>query len=716
MQGSATGRTTRLRLGWLIAAVALLGLPLVLLAPAMVSGKVLSSADCLLDLYLLSEAKPTGHQPANPLLSDPPQQFTPWRRLVVDEIRAGRWPFWNPHAYAGSPLLGNSQSAVFDPLCLPYLLFPRVDQGTVWVALLRMLVGSLGAFLLARELGRSACASALAGLVFGCGGFMVVWLLYPHTSSAAWLGFAMWAGERLARRFTPGALAGLAGTLALSCVGGHVEAAFFVALAVSAYYLLRRYQLRGVSMRGLVASIGTLAAAGALSALLAAAHIVPFLDALAEGTAGGERLAVARGIGPGILLNLQQYVAHLDRLILLLFPFLYGRPVSEEAAIGQEWTNFCEHSAAYGSVLGLFLAVAGVLWARRGSPARALALVGALAWLHYIWFPLTVVVARYLPLLQVASPERIGFVALFALALLAGFGLDGLIEGMGPRGRRVLLWCVASLVVAAMLAASCAAWLVRGAPGSEGAIRVLLAAGLAPQVPALDEKARWFFANTGGLYARTYLLPWAAVATSVAVFAVVARVRWSSRWLGPAVLVLVGVDLWLFAHNYNPAIPESLGYPETATLRTVKELAGRERIVVLDYGLVPNVATYHGISDLAGYDAINRKRLEELGTLAGAVDRKGPGHAMLAFERCDSAFFDVLAVRTVVASRPLQNPRLTLADHSGRALATGRMQRRGFGSRLTASSPAALSSPKAAQSDQRRCGASSGVARRPVRS
>ena len=185
--------------GFVLAAAVVAMLPLVLLAPALLPGHVLSSADVLMGSYLFASDRPPGFEPANALLTDPVQQMIPWRTLETSELRAGRMPFWNPYAYAGSPLLGNSQSAAFDPLSLPYLLTARTSGATVWVALLRAFLAGFGTLLLARRLGRSPAAAALAGLAYGCGGFMTVWLLYPHASSAAWFPWALLAAEHLAR-------------------------------------------------------------------------------------------------------------------------------------------------------------------------------------------------------------------------------------------------------------------------------------------------------------------------------------------------------------------------------------------------------------------------------------------------------------------------------------------------------------------------------------
>ena len=207
---------------------AVLALPLLVPAPALLAGRDLSTADILLRSYLFADVRPAQFVgPANDLPGDPVQQFIPWHGLVTGELLDGRMPLWTPHTLAGSPLLGNSQSAAFDPLSSPDLLArEHPSRATVWVALLRMWVAGIGAYFLARRLGGSSAAAALAGMAYGSGGFTLVWLLFPHTSSSAWFSWAVLAAEAMAARRGPGPTVAVALALAAGAFGGHPEVAF----------------------------------------------------------------------------------------------------------------------------------------------------------------------------------------------------------------------------------------------------------------------------------------------------------------------------------------------------------------------------------------------------------------------------------------------------------------------------------------------------------
>ena len=74
-------------------------------------------------------------------------------------------------------------------------------------------------------------------------------------------------------------------------------------------------------------------------------------------------------------------------------------------------------------------------------------------------------------------------------------------------------------------------------------------------------------------------------------------------------------------------------------------------MLVLDWGMPPNLGTYVGLDDVLGYDAIGRRRLELLMSFAGPF-RPGPVHFRLGnFDHFESPVLDVLGVRAVAASR-----------------------------------------------------------------
>jgi hypothetical protein len=632
--------------GWLELLV--LGLvPLVWLAPALRPGRVLSSADMLLGSYLLNQAMPAHYDPSNELIGDTVMQMMPWRRVASDELRSGRIPFWNPHAFAGSPLLGNSQSGVFDVLSFPYLLTRQPVRATVWVMLLRLWVAGLGTWLLARRLGASRGASVAAGVIYQVGGFNLVWLMYPQVGTSVWFPWALLAAELVAVKGRARHLAMAAVALAAMVFGGHVEVMFFGALAVGAWILLRRLQEHGPSMRSLGGALGAVGSTAVLTALLTAPQTLPFLDALSQGTMLTGRLETWHASAP-----------RLEWFVLSLFPFLFGRPVAGEANLASAYTNFCEESGAYVSVLGLVLATLGVVASKRRSAWRVVALIGAVAWAFAASLPPIPQLVQVLPLVRVAAPARAVFVALLALALLAAHGIDVVKRGAHRRFRLAAGWGLAALAV---LGVGNSIWLLEDASGY---MKVL---GLA----ARSAIVRGWFAGKEALLvqsfpklapalAHEFVLPWSVIVALAAAALLLSR-RMGRRF-APVAVGVVLCDLALFGWGFNPAIPIQEAYPRTARIEEVGRTAGDGRILVLNWGLYANVASYYGLDDVNGYDAIGRRRLTELMRLACPFPG-GPIHWPIALFNCyDSPVIDILGVRAVTSAHALKAERLELVS------------------------------------------------------
>ncbi|MGB8931559.1 MAG: hypothetical protein WCC48_09975, partial [Anaeromyxobacteraceae bacterium] len=97
--------------------------------------------------------------------------YAPVRTLVVQELRAGHLPLWNPYEGTGKPLFAEGIHSVLHPISL---LGAALAPASIDFLILAYLVAAaLGAFLLARTLAASPTAAAAAGLAFALSGFSV---------------------------------------------------------------------------------------------------------------------------------------------------------------------------------------------------------------------------------------------------------------------------------------------------------------------------------------------------------------------------------------------------------------------------------------------------------------------------------------------------------------------------------------------------------------
>ena len=114
---------------WLRSAIApalFVTLALLLFAPAIVGGKVLSPGD--VTRFSAPFQHPGLDRPSNDALSDAAWVFEPDQLEVRDALRSLRLPLWTPHRSAGRPLLAAQQSAPLFPLNWLGTVFPYWDR------------------------------------------------------------------------------------------------------------------------------------------------------------------------------------------------------------------------------------------------------------------------------------------------------------------------------------------------------------------------------------------------------------------------------------------------------------------------------------------------------------------------------------------------------------------------------------------------------------
>ena len=155
-----------------------------LFLPGIVTGKVLSPGDVLQFAPPFSPAE--SERPNNDALSDAAFVFEPDQLLVREALRSGHLPLWVTDRSAGRPLLAAQQSAPFFPLNWIAYVFPYW-QSLAWIALLKLTLAATGTFLLCRTLALGRAPALTAGIAYGFGFYLIVWLDHPQSNAFAML-------------------------------------------------------------------------------------------------------------------------------------------------------------------------------------------------------------------------------------------------------------------------------------------------------------------------------------------------------------------------------------------------------------------------------------------------------------------------------------------------------------------------------------------------
>ena len=594
--GTSSGRASRARDWWaprpaLAAAVIYAVLSVAFVGQGLLPGWTLSNSDMLWSTAPWTAAPPEGVRAggANFELADAVAVFHPFfqhTRGVLPDV-----PLWNPHVMGGRPFLADAQSSVFSPFTVPAYVLPFWTALGV-IAALKLFVAAFGTYLLGRELGMRFGGALLAGIVFAFGTFFAVWLAWPLTNVFPLLPWLLLLTELLVRRPGPLPAAGLAALVGLAYFGGHPESTFHVLVATCAYFAFRLALgwLRG-GRRGslLVRPAVAFALSVGAGTALAAAMLLPLFELL---LASGD-YERRQGLEPG----------HAEaKYLAALFLFDYwGRP-TQSPLIGDLVSN----RGWYAGGITLMLASAALVLR---PTATRLAVVGFAALVAAVVLGVDPVFSAVtaLPGFETAHNSRMVIFVLFALALLAGWGLDDLgRRAAHPRARgRVALGLAAAIFCAP------AAWmLVRGAiaPGSIGAA-LEVAWGFAdpPSAPPGQTPGQ----DIVDIVRLSALLQWLLLAGAglalVAVRLAPRRARLgAAAFAGLAVAVLVA-DLFRANMGFNPAIP--VDHAEQPTTGSIRYLQSRRpnRFAVLsrpgiDQPLQPDIAMRYGLYDARGYD------------------------------------------------------------------------------------------------------------------
>ena len=325
-------------------------------------------------------------------------------------------PLWRTLIFSGFPFDADPQSGLWYPPNVVFLLLPAA-VGFNLLFVLHVVAAGLGMWVWSRATGTSAGGALLAALayaftpkVFAHLGFGHVGLVY----AAAYVPWALWAAYRVGRGSWrhAGALGLALGWQFIT----HPQLAFYTGLMSGIYGLAVTCNLQFAirnsqsAIRHSPFAIRWLALGAVLAALVAAVQLLPLLRfaPLSARAAMGFSESAVSSLPPRYLwgLLLADHRGFMDYMLYV------GMPVLALAVVAlprrQAWFWWAFVCAALVYVLGANTPLYG--WAFR--------LLPALAWLR--------------------APSRIWFVAAAALALLAGWGGDRLLEGLGGRGRRAL--------------------------------------------------------------------------------------------------------------------------------------------------------------------------------------------------------------------------------------------------------------------------------------
>lgn len=575
-----------------------------------------------LDPVWRSYAPPDFIAPGNRLLSDQVYLFYPWKAELRRRFSEQRIPLWTPRINCGQPMMGNGQVGVWDPFWLLTYLIPLNDSFLV-VAILRLWVGGISTFLLARQVGIGRRGATLAMIAFAFSGPMIVWLGYPLPSVMAWLPLLLYLSERALEKQSPKLIISVGAVLACQFFGGHPETCFHVVVTWAVFCLVGAIARYRWHWRPMSQALGGLALAGVIGVSLAAVQLLP----LAEGVLNSSTLMNRQAGAPtGVSLLKTALFAWHDwpSAITVILPQFFGTPI--DSNFWYPYENYNELTS-YVGIVPLALGILTILtwWynrRHRDVPHNAPNSPQDTSRAFFIgWTLLAVGVALQLPLfnavnvlpvVRLVSHGRMRMIYALGLALLAGYGLDTLVQRFSaPRTFLRILAASAIITLLCVGAAYVGVTVLQDqiTAMARNQVRTMKAIDH-PQFPYsleyYDDRVNTRYRQMQQLYtlATPQMFVPVAIALAVGLLELSRRRGWNQRiWLNGLVF-LTCADLFVFGMRINPTMDQEQVYPTTEVIEFLRQQPGIFRVGGLYLALMPNSSMVFDLSDVRGCDPI----------------------------------------------------------------------------------------------------------------
>jgi Bacterial membrane protein YfhO len=492
---------------------------------------------------------------------DAATQYQPLLTVAREQLLDGELPLWNPYSYAGMVLHADAQTALLYPLTWLAFVLP-VEDAWGLIAVLKLLIAGLGAHAFARALGIGRGGAVAAGLVYMLSAPLVVWLQWSLATVFALLPWLLLASDRVWARRDGRSVALLGLVVALSVFAGHPETTLLSSCAAFVY-LAGRAVAERPGWAGAARGAAAWAAGHLLGALIAAAALLPFLEAYEDSitrTAHGDFADVHLPLSSAILYAL---------------PHVYGD--GKPDYVGPHATYVS--AAAYAGVLALLLAGLAAVRRRRAPATAALAAMAVAAFMVGFGVPPVRTIVETVPPLADGNTSRVLYIVALAIAVGAGAGLESL-------ARRPLALRRLTLATLGAGAAVALVYLIDALAGE-------LDAELSVELAALGRFAVMLVLGGAALAALGRLRPPAALALA---------------------LVVLALDLG-YLRGYNQMLPPEQAYPgRTPALDFLAARSDGWRLSVIrpgpfpPYVLPPNTSALYGLEAVQGYDYPQQRR------------------------------------------------------------------------------------------------------------
>ncbi|MBI5613846.1 YfhO family protein [Candidatus Gottesmanbacteria bacterium] len=547
-----------------------------------VKGLIPAPTDALVGLYhpfrdFYSGSYPRGMPFKNFLITDPVRQQIPWRKIVVDELKAGVLPWWNPFSFSGVPLAANIQSGAYYPFNVLFLLLP-FEAGWTVLIFIQPFLAVIFMFLFLRKKGISKSASLVGAVCFGYSGFSIAWLTWGTIGHVVlWTPLILYIIDELISipfTITNHKFLGLSFLFILllffQVSAGHIQAAVYCMILELSYAV---YVAGALKLHRKEKYTRFIAVVSVFTVFVTVSSVVwfPMLQ---------EILSSARAGDPNAW-NVPGWFLPFQNLIQFVIPDFFGNPATMNYFGIWNYGEFIGYIGIFPLIV-VFLSIYTLrkTWFWWSCLLVFLFLVtptifGKIPYLAHI------------PLLSSIQPSRMLVIIDISLSILAAYGVDLLLSRVSKRGIFLL-----SIVPGIVFSISGVTYAIKFFTKDEvfsSNLSIALRNSVFPvllTVVSFVFIVFWLYIKEKGYRFRR-------------VFVVL-------------MLAIILTDLFRFGWKFTPFVSGKYFFPNTSLISFLQSVPKPFRVAVLDDKIFPpNVLSYYGIESVDGYDPVYGQRYTE---------------------------------------------------------------------------------------------------------
>lgn len=536
------------------------------------------------------------------------RQLYPWKTVVVDLLKVGEIPFWNPYNFSGSPLLANFQSAVFYPFNFIYFIFSQVTAWSVLV-FLQPLLASVFTYFYARKIGISKIGAIFSSIAFSCSSFLSVWLEYNTIGNVIlWLPLTLLCVEQIIKKRSIVWSLIFVFSLVSSVFAGHPQIFFYLLSFVFVYSIIRSAEekKRHEILYFLILII--------LSLGIGAIQLFPGIELVNNSARSPHDY--------NFFIN--KILIQPWQLIMLFIPDFFGNPATR---------NYWLNDTYVGKVLSIgiipLIFVSIVLFFKKNNFIKLFLTTAIIILFFVTWNPLTIFLYKIqIPIISASSPTLSIFLFCFSLSVLSGFGVD-IFKQVNFKSIQFLKYILPLILI---FLTTCILTLI---------LYKISFLSLEHFMISL----RNLFYVVLILFLGLFLL-----------FVAIKKPK-TKYFILILLLVLNIFDLWRSFEKFNPFVPNSLVFPKVDVFDFLQTRGGIDRFVGYKAGSVEaNFATQYSLYSPDGYDPLYSARYGEFinlsknGKIGTAFDVTTRSDAVISqnFDFYQSRVIDLLGVKYVL--------------------------------------------------------------------